>query len=318
MKVLVTGASGFIGRAVISALRERNFVVRAGSRLPGSAGVAAPGVEWVKIGELGPDTDWSHALDGVGSVIHLAARTHLMNDPASDPLAAYRSINSGGTEGLARAAAAAGVKRFIFLSTAKVHGENSVTTPFRESDEPQPIDPYAISKWEAEQALARVSRATGLEYVVLRPPLVYGPGVGANFLRLLRLAKYGLPLPFASINNRRSLVFVDNLANAVVTVLLSPVAAQGTFLVSDGEDISTPTLISRLTTAMGRPSRLFHLSPPLLRLLFSVIGQGAAADRLMQSLQVDSTRLQTLGWRPTVSMDEGFRRTVKWYRDAVL
>ena len=318
MKVLVTGASGFIGRAVISALQDQNFVVRAASRMPGSAAIEAPGVEWVKMGELGPDTDWSSALDGIEGVIHLAARAHLMNDPAPDPLAAYRRINTQGTEGLARAAAAAGVKRLVFLSTAKVHGEKSGTTPFSENDEPKPIDPYAISKWEAEQALARVSRATGLEYVVLRPPLVYGPGVGANFLRLLRLAKYGLPLPFASINNRRSLVFVDNLANAVVTVLLSPVAAQGTFLVSDGEDISTPTLISRLTTAMGRPSRLFHLSPPLLRLLFSVIGQGAAADRLMQSLQVDSTRLQTLGWRPTVSMDEGFRRTVKWYRDAVL
>ena len=318
MKVLVTGASGFIGRAVISALRDQNYVVRAASRMHGSAVIEDPGVEWVKIGELGPDTDWSSALDGIEGVIHLAARTHLMNDLAPDPLAAFRRINTKGTEVLARSAAAAGVKRLVFLSTAKVHGEKSGTTPFSENDEPKPIDPYAISKWEAEQALARVSQATGLDYAVLRPPLVYGPGVGANFFRLLRLAAYGLPLPFASINNLRSLVFVDNLANAVVTVLLSPVAAQGTFLVSDGEDISTPTLISRLATAMGRPARLFHLSQPVLRLLFSVIGQGAAADRLMQSLQVDSTRLQALGWRPAISMDEGIRRTVKWYRDADL
>jgi nucleoside-diphosphate-sugar epimerase len=274
-------------------------------------------VEWMTIGDLGPDTDWRAALDGVEGIIHLAARVHLMQDRADDPLAAYRSANTDGTAGLARAAAAAGARRLVFLSTAKVHGERS-SAPFREGDPPRPSDPYSISKWEAEQALAATGRATGLEWSVLRPPLVYGPGVGANFLRLLRLADSGLPLPFASIDNRRSLVFVENLADAAVTALLAPAAAGATFLVSDGEDVSTAGLIASLATAMGRPARLFPVPPPLLRLLFQCIGQGAAADRLMHSLQVDGTGLKTLGWTPPVSMDEGFRRTVNWYRSAVL
>lgn len=309
--VMVTGATGFVGDTLVDALQDR---ARRALRQP----AADPQRGDVVVGDIGPDTDWSGALAGVDCVVHLAARTHVLREDAADPLAAYRRINVEATRQLARQAAAAGVRRFVFLSSVKVNGETTAAQPFSDIDPPRPEDAYGISKREAEDALRQTGADTGMEVVVLRAPLVYGPGVKGNFLRLLSAVDRGLPLPLASIDNRRSLIYVGNLVDAIVACIDAPAAAGKTFLVSDGEDVSTPVLIRKLAAAMGKPPRLLPCPVALLRFGAALLGQRAAAQRLTGSLQVDSSRIRReLGWQPRYSLDQGLNATVRWYyRDA--
>jgi nucleoside-diphosphate-sugar epimerase len=325
--VLVTGANGMVGRALCSALRARGSRVRAALRqayrFPGSGGAI---LDSVVIGEIGPETSWRAALQGVGCVVHLAARVHVMRETAADPLAEYRRVNTSGTERLARMAAEAAVKRFVFVSTVKVNGEKSPPTslsqggsrPFSEADSPNPQDAYGISKWEAEQALARVASGTGLEVVILRPPLVYGPGVKGNFLSLLNALYRAVPLPLGSVKNRRSLIYLGNLVDAIALCVSHPQAAGQTFLVSDGEDLSTSELIRRVADALGRPARLLPLPPALLKLAGSVTGKSGGVARLTESLRVDNSKIRAeLKWSPPYSMEEGLRETAAWFRATV-
>lgn len=311
--IMLTGATGFIGRSVCESLTRAGRQVRAVSRNPGKLEGVAAGCAETAVGEIGPETRWGDALAGVDSIVHLAARVHVMTDTAVDPLAEFRRVNTAGTLHLARQAAAAGARRFVYLSSIKVNGEVTLTgRPFVETDHPAPLDPYGISKLEAEQGLRDLAAATGMEVVIIRPPLVYGPGVGANFFRLLRLVERGWPLPLGAVDNRRSLVALDNLVDLLATCIDHPAAAGQTFLVSDGEDLSIPELIRRLARTMGRPDRLWPVPVPLLRLGGRLLGHSAEVARLVGSLQVDIEHTcRTLGWRPPITVDEGLRRAVE-------
>jgi len=327
--VLLTGATGFVGRALIPALTAAGFQVRAAvrgsfppsGRFPWEEGSSTRtperrSVELIRIDDIGPATRWNEALAGMDAVVHLAARVHVMAEAMPDGLAAYRRVNVEGTEGLALAAAAAGVRRFVFLSTIKVNGEATRTRPFTESDPPAPQDAYARSKGEAEQALRRIGAQTGMEVVILRPPLVYGPGVKGNFLSLLKIVARGVPLPLGSVKNRRSLIYVGNLADAIVKCLEHPAAAGETFLVRDAEDLSTPELVHRLARALGVAPRLIPVPPSWLVLGGRWLGRGAAVERLAGSLTVDDSRIRdALGWHPPYSLDEGLEATGRWYRE---
>ncbi len=271
-------------------------------------------LEWALLHDRSPEDEIRHVLQGVSAVVHLAARVHVMADGAEDPLREFRLVNRDWTERLARAAALQGVRRFVYLSSIKVNGERSVR-PFTEQDLPNPQDPYGISKWEAEQALARVASQTGLEIVVVRSPLVYGPGVGGNVLQLLHTIRRGIPLPLASAHNRRSLIYLGNLVDALVRCVEDMRAAGQTYLVSDGEDFSTPELIRRLATALDLPARVWPVPPVMLRLIGSVAGKQAMIDRLLGSLQVDSSKIRKeLDWHPLYSVGQGFAETAAWYR----
>jgi nucleoside-diphosphate-sugar epimerase len=326
--ILVTGANGFIGCALCAALEHAGRGLRRAVRsvdggIVGTAKSLATNTRLLfPIGDIGPRTDWSQALCGVNAVIHLAGRVHIMREHERDPLAVFRSVNVDGCQRLAQMAAQAEVKRFIYVSSIKVNGEETNQWPlpgsFSESDVPHPVDPYAISKWEAEQALWRIASETGLEVVVVRPPLVYGPGVRANFLRILHWVNRGLPLPLAGINNSRSLIGVDNLMDFLLCCLEHPLAAGEAFLVADGEDLSTPDLIRRLARAMGKPARLFPSPLWTLRLAAKAIGKAEELRRLTGSLRVDSTKARTvLGWSPPLSIDEGIGKTVAWYKSSL-
>jgi nucleoside-diphosphate-sugar epimerase len=312
MKVLVTGATGFIGRSLCPVLRSRGFAVRAAVR--GHAALPAD-IEIARIDALGPATRWSAAVSGADAIVHLAGRAHVLGNTGADEASKVRAVNVEATVHLARAAIRAGVRRLVFVSTAKVHGEQNAGRPWTEQDPPVPQDLYAASKWEAEQALAHIARTTALEVVVLRPPLVYGPGVKANFLRLLRTVDRGLPVPLGAIRNRRSLVYVGNLADAVATCLDRPTAANRTFLVSDGEDVSTPELIRRVAAALDRPARLVSVPLWMLRLGARLLGRGADFERLAGDLAVDASAIRRdLGWQPPYSMQAGLAETARWYR----
>ena len=310
-KMLVTGASGFVGRALCAALARRGFPVRAAVR--GSTDDRPAGCECVHVGSLSSSCDWTAALSGVATVIHLAARAHVMREIAADPLAEFRTVNVAGTERLARQAAQSGVKRLVFVSSIKVNGERtSEGQRFSEADSPCPQDAYGMSKWEAEQALRRVADETGLDIVVVRPPLVYGPGVKGNFATMLKVLHRGIPLPLASVRNRRSLLFVGNLADALIRCATHPAAAMQTYLVSDGEDLSTPELLRRLGSAAGKPARLLPCPAGLLRLAGKMTGKSGAVDRLLGSLQVDSGKIRReLGWSPPYPVDLGLKATIE-------
>jgi len=269
----------------------------------------------VPICSIGPDTDWGKAFDGIDTVIHLAARVHVMDETDGEPLAAYRRVNVAGTERLARSAAAAGVKRFVFLSSVKVNGEEAPAA-YREDAVPAPQDPYGVSKLEAELALRTISSETGLEVVVIRPPLVYGPGVKANFYKLMRTVARGVLLPLGSVNNARSLVYLGNLLDAIKICVQHPAAAGKVFFVSDGDDVSTPELVRRLAAALGRSARLVGVPAALMRLGGSLTGKTSAVDRLLGSLTVDIGRIRTeLGWKPPFTMAEGLKETAKWFNE---
>jgi nucleoside-diphosphate-sugar epimerase len=265
--------------------------------------------------DIGPDTDWTSMLTGCGSIVHLAAHVHKRRDRAHGSASALWRVNVEGTEALARAAARSGVRRFVFLSSIKVNGEYTLGRPFSEQDPIAPVDEYGASKAEAEARLRKIAADTGMEVVILRPPLVYGPGVKANFLSLLKAVDAGLPLPLSSIDNRRSLIYVGNLVSAIEISLTHPAAANRTFLVADGEDVSTPELARRLARSLGVSPRLIPMPVWMLRLAGRLTGKHAAVDRLASSLQVDSTCIRTaLHWQPPFTMTAGLTETARWWR----
>jgi len=306
--ILLTGASGFIGRALWPALSKRS-PLRLALRDPGSL-VMPEGVE-VARAVLDSGEDWAGALKDVSLVIHCAARVHVMKEEALDPLVEFRSVNVEGTLRLARQAAEAGVRRFIFISSIGVNGGDTFAHPFAAEDNVAPHTPYAISKHEAEVGLRALADNTKMEIVIIRPPLVYGPNAPGNFLSLMNWLMSGIPLPLgAVIENRRSFVFIDNLVDLIVTCLDHPAAANQTFLVSDGESLSTAALLRRMGEALGRPARLIQVPVPLLQMGAALLGKRDMAQRLCGSLEVDigKTR-ELLGWTPPISVDEGLRRT---------
>lgn len=304
MKVLVTGATGFVGTALLAKLAVFGYetvpAVRCESGL----------LHEVAVGNVDASTDWRAALSGCDAVVHLAARVHVMDESSKNPLALYRETNTDATLNLARQSAASGVKRFVFISTIKVNGEGR-DAPYRETDVAEPEDAYAVSKWEAEQGLRRIAQETGLEIVILRPPLVYGPGVKANFLRLLRMVERGWPLPLGAIRNRRSLLYLGNFVDAIRVCTEHPAAVGQTFLLDDGEPVSTPELIRAVARATGRPPRLLAVPIGLLEFAGALLGKRAAVARLTGSLFVDSSAIRScLGWTPPFSMEAGLAATV--------
>ncbi|MES2480840.1 MAG: SDR family oxidoreductase [Pseudomonadota bacterium] len=303
--ILVTGATGFVGQALCAQLRARGLPLRAASRS------AAQGC--VAVGALDAHTDWTDALGGVDRVVHLAARVHVMDEQAADPLAEFRKTNALATERLARQAAAAGVRRFVFLSSIKVNGEHTAPgRPFSADDIPAPQDPYGISKLEAELALHRVAAETGMEICILRPPLVYGPGVRANFRSMMRWVARGVPLPLGAVRNQRSLVALDNLVDLIITCLDHPGAANQVLLAGDGEDLSTPQLLRRVAQALDTRARLVAVPPGLLQFLAGLAGKRAVVDRLCGSLQLDIGKTRRLlQWTPPVGIDTALRRTAQ-------
>lgn len=313
--MLVTGASGLVGGAVVEALaRRQEHRVRAALRAPAAL---PPGVESVRIGDLGREPDWHAALDAVDVVVHAAARVHAMHDSAVDPLAEFRKVNVAGTLCLARQAARAGVRRFIFISSVKVHGEGrSDGRPYAADDEPAPEDAYGLSKLEAERGLQQLATETGMELVIIRPPLVYGPGVRANFERMMSGLYRGLPLPLGAIHNRRSLVALDNLVDLILVCIEHLAAANQVFLVSDGEDLSTTDLLRRLGRALGKPARLLAVPAWLIVFGARLLGRGGMAQRLCGSLQVDIGKTRTLlGWTPPIGVDEALARAARHFLD---
>lgn len=311
--VLVTGATGFVGRFLCSRLLSDRMNVRGTLLESESPSLLLEGVEPIIIQPLGFDTSWKGALEGVETVIHLAARVHIMNDTSADPIAEFRKVNVVGTTRLAREAAMAGAKRLVFISTIKVNGEESAQ-PYTEESPAHPTDPYGISKWEAEQVLRQIEAETGMEVVIVRPTLVYGPGVKANFLSMMNAVRRGIPLPLASITNKRSLIYVGNLADALATCATHPAAGGKTFLVSDGVDVSTPELIRRTASALGVTSRLFPFPLSLMRLAGKISGRNAVIDRITGSLAVDSSKIKReMGWMPPFTMEAGLRETAAWY-----
>jgi len=309
----VTGATGFVGRFLCERLIADGYLVRA-TLLPTENRTALlTGVEPAVVQSLGSDTDWSTALEGVDTVIHLAARVHIMNDHATDPLTAFRKVNVEGTVRLAVEAARCGVKRLLFVSSIKVNGEET-EVPYTEESPAQPTDPYGISKWEAEIALRQIEAETGLQVVIVRPTLVYGSGVKANFLNMMKIISRGIPLPLASINNKRSLIYVGNLVDALTICAKKPKAAGQTYLVSDGEDVSTPELIRRTAVALGVPARLLPFPVSLMRLAGKLTGKSDAVNRLAGSLTVDSLKIRReLGWQPPFTMEQGLAETADWF-----
>lgn len=302
--ILLTGATGFVGQSLLPRCVSGDFRVRAVYRRQMPTGECT-GIDWVSA-----DVPFAASLEGCDAVVHLAARVHVMREHAIDPLGEFRRVNVEATERLARRAAAAGVRRFVFLSSVKVNGEETAPgRPFRADDEPAPEDAYGVSKHEAEEALHRVAAETGLEVVIIRPPLVYGPGVKGNFRTMLDWLRRGLPLPLASLDNRRSFVGVDNLCDLILTCLSHPRAANETFLVSDGQDLSTPGLLRVVGEATGRPARLWPIPPTLLRGAATLIGKSGIAQRLCGNLQVDISKTrEVLGWCPPFSVEDGLRR----------
>lgn len=275
------------------------------------------GVEKIQVPSVDHSTDWAKILAGVDAVVHLAARVHFTKDTPSSSLAAYRETNTVGTERLATMAIQAGVRQLLYVSTVKVNGEQTGVAPFTEADSPRPQDPYALSKWESEQMLNALSVKSGLDVVILRPPLVYGRGVGANFMRLVRLVQMGLPLPLGSVSNRRSLIFVRNLADAILTSMGHPRARGQTFLVSDGTDVSTPELIQCLARLMNVPVNIIKCPIRLLCALGKLAGRSAELGRLIGSLTVDSTKIRTeTGWVPAYTTYQGLEETMRWYLSA--
>ena len=317
LRILVTGANGFVGRSLCPALRIAGFKVRGAIRDFGEYGVDVVKRdldEIVCVGDIDSSTEWSESLAGIDAVIHLAARVHILQEVSKNPLESFRSVNVKGSERLARAATMAGVRRLIYVSSILIHGNFTEAKPYSEDDAAHPHSPYAVSKWEGELALRSVSKETGLELVTVRPPLVYGPGVGGNFLRLMCWAEKGWPLPLASIHNLRSFIGIDNLVDLLVRCVDHPKAANEVFLAADGEDLSTPDLIRRVAKLLNRPARLLPFPVNILRASASVVGMDDVVDRLCNSLQVDSGKARrVLGWQPGVSLDEGFARTAEWY-----
>lgn len=319
-RVLITGASGFIGRRLVEHVLSRGFEVVATSRNAADVSRAprAAAFSAFESGDIGAGTDWRPALGGVDAVVHTAARVHVMRDAASDSESLYRQTNAEGTRALAEQAAEAGVRRFVFLSSIKVNGERTERgRTFTARDVPAPTDAYSRSKWAAEQALARIAAASPMTCVTVRPTLVYGPGVRANFMALVRAVQKGIPLPLGSIDNRRSMVGLSNLVELLVACLECPVDSSTTFLASDGDDLSTPQLIRKIAAALGRSPCLLPFPPSMLALAGRVLGQSDRVARVVESLQVDiGETISGAGWSPQHSVDNELRLLVAAARGA--
>jgi len=312
MKVLVTGASGFVGSALCAHLVAKGHTVRGAVR--NTQGKPLPGVEYQIVSDMSIGANWREVLTDINVVVHCAARVHVMKEASVDPLAAFREVNVKGTACLAEQAVDRGAKRFIYISSIKVNGETTSGHPFKADDTPAPEDPYGISKWEAEQVLREIAEKTGLEVVIIRPPLVYGPGVRANFLRLMQGIMSGVPLPLGAIDNRRSIVALDNLVDLIEDCLNNPQAINQTFLVSDGDDLSTKALFQRTAVALGRPVRLIPVPVSLLWAMARLFGKSDFAQRLCGSLQVDISKTRDrLSWSPPISVDEALHKTAKHF-----
>lgn len=311
IQILVTGANGFIGAAVCKTLLD-SAAVRGVVRTSSLAGGLPESVEIVH-GELSETFDWSGSLDGIDAVVHCAARVHVTHESAADPLSEFRAVNVDGTMALARQAAKAGVRRFVFISSIGVNGGETFDKPYSANDTAQPHTQYAVSKYEAELGLRQLATESGMEIVIIRPPLVYGANAPGNFAMLQKLLKSGVPLPLAALaKNRRSFVYLGNLIDLVVVCLNHPAAANETFLVSDGEDISTVGLLRRLGSAMGKPVRLIYVPVRWLGLGARLLGKGGMFQSLSGSLQVDIGKAYALlGWKPPISVDDGLRRAVQ-------
>lgn len=311
--ILVTGATGFVGTKLCAVLRREGHVL-SGTTRDSNTRAGPENIPLNLVGEIGPETDWSRALVGAEIVVHLAARVHVMREESGTPLDAFRRTNRDGTRSLAAQSARAGVRRMIFVSTVKVHGEESRERAFHESDPPAPKDAYSVSKWEAEQAITDVAAETGLEFVILRPPLVYGPGVKGNFLDLLRACARGRPLPLGKIENRRSLINVMNLAEAIAGCVTHPGIIGETFLLRDDESLSTPELVGRTADALGAHIRLLKIPIWALRAAGMMAGRRSAIDRLTESLVVDDSKIRRMvGWSPTITVDRGLAETADWF-----
>lgn len=314
--LLVTGADGFVGRALLAEAGARGVRVRGVTRRPCRLD---SGAENVAVGAMDGDTDWRAALDeGVEAVIHLAARVHVMRDTHADPLAEFLKVNLEGTANLARQAARAGVRRFVFVSSIKVNGEQTADEQvFTASGEPHPQDSYAVSKWRAEQALREIGGETGMEIVIVRPPLIYGPGVKGNLLQLLQAVEKGIPLPFARVHNVRSMLYVGNLVDILLLCATHPAAAGRTYLLRDGEDVAVPELIALLAQGLQKKPRLFAFPLWLLRLSMTAAGLRGAYERLTGSLRIDDAPIRReLGWTPRFSPRQGLPATAAHYREA--
>ncbi len=313
-RTLITGATGFIGQALCKTLVERSMYVRATGRNHSKLyKLKNEKIETQQINKITSSTNWKMALSGCHTVVHLAARTHILHEKINNSSETYRKVNTTATLNLAKQAAVSTVKRFIFISSIKVNGEGQ-DTPYKETDQPAPQDDYAISKYKAEQGLRAIASETGLEVIILRPPLVYGPGVGANFLRLLQAINNGWPLPLGAVNNKRSLLYVENLADAIYTCIQHPMASGHTFLLSDKEDISTPELIRRIALSSHKPPHLWSIPNWLLRTTAIIIGKTKLANRLTSSLTANCSQIEhQLNWSPPFSLQDGLNATTKWF-----
>ena len=312
--ILVTGPDGFVGRWMCRELLKRNHMVRAAQW---EADHIPKGCESIVVGNIDADTNWKLALKDVATVLHLAARVHVMHDTAADPISAFRKMNVEGTGRLAECAAKAGVKQFIFVSSIKVNGESTNGNPFSERDVPKPEAPYAISKWEAEQLLREIEASTNMSITILRPPLLYGPGVKANFFKLIKLVDKRIPLPLGSIDNKRSLLGLGNLADLICHCIEHPVAKGETFVASDGCDLSIADLVRKIGIALNKKLHLLSLNPNVLCMLGKISGKYNMVKRLTESLEIDSTKVRrVLDWKPPFSIEDELARTAKWYYDS--
>ncbi len=313
-KVLITGVNGFVGKTLSDELVIKGFNVNGTVRSVMSVDFPGAITKFV-IKDIDSKTDWQNALEGVDMVIHLAARVHVMKDTAIDALSEFRRVNVEGTLNLARQAVEAGVQRFIFISSIKVNGEGSILgQPYTPEDQPAPVDPYGISKREAEDGLRQLASETGMEVVIIRPPLVYGPGVKANFQSMMRWLDKGIPLPLGAIHNQRSLVSLDNLIDLIVTCIHHPAAANQIFIAGDGEDLSTTELLQRMAAALGKKAWLIPVPSFILEWGASLVGKQAITQKLCGSLQVDISKARDLlDWKPPVSVDEALRKTAQYY-----
>jgi len=312
-RVLVTGAGGFIGRVAVRAFLAAGWQVRAAARsVPADA---EPDAEWLAVGDVREPSAWQGAAEGISYIIHLAGRAHMLRETTHGSLAIFRSINVEATRRLASEAARAGVRRFVFMSSIGVNGQRTDAVPFRESDAPRPSTPYAVSKWEAEQTLRSLAQKSGMEYVILRAPLVYGAQVPGNFRRLVKWVGHGWPLPIAAVDNRRSMIYVENLADALLRCAAHPAAANQSFVISDRQAISTPDLVRLIAQQFAQSARLWRVPESILRIIDVLTARRLPIAPLLDSLVIDPSRIeQCLGWIPPCCLKEGLRRTLATFR----
>ncbi|MCP3901176.1 MAG: NAD-dependent epimerase/dehydratase family protein [Desulfobacteraceae bacterium] len=309
MKILVTGGNSFIGRHLCEFLEEKGHDVIEGLRSLDQR----TGRSFVVYGDIGPATDWNKKLNGIDVIVHLASRVHIIQEQEKDPLKAFRYVNTSGTQNLVKAAAKQGVKKLIFLSSIGVNGNETLSSPFTEKDTPKPHNAYAQSKWEAEQTIHEVMQASHLNCIIIRSPLVYGPGVVANFLSLLKIIKTGLPLPFGAVNNSRSYICIYNLVDFIHFILMNNEIMNETFLISDDDDISTPDLINALAQSINKKTIVLSFPRTLLNLTGNILKKRHQINSICNSLKIDVSKAKQTGWSPKIKMQKGLKLTASWY-----